>query len=104
MTSAVIVDAVRTPSGNGKPGWLLSEIDLAPLLSQVLTSLIERTGIDPGLVDDVIGGCLGRAERSALETVACSCTAGTATCSNTPSHGPSSTRASRRSTAAPPKS
>ncbi|MET8948267.1 thiolase family protein [Streptomyces sp. NPDC004542] len=60
MTSAVIVDAVRTPSGRGKPGGQLSEIHPAALLSGVLRTLVERTGIDPGLVDDVIGGCVGQ--------------------------------------------
>lgn len=58
MTSAVIVDAVRTPSGKGKPGGGLSDIAPATLLAGVLESLIERTGIDPALVDDVIGGCV----------------------------------------------
>ncbi|WP_306361733.1 thiolase family protein [Nocardia sp. CC227C] len=58
MTSAVIVDAVRTPSGKGKPGGGLSEIAPATLLAGVLESLVERTGIDPALIDDVIGGCV----------------------------------------------
>ncbi|MCP9619060.1 thiolase family protein [Nocardia otitidiscaviarum] len=58
MTSAVIVDAVRTPSGKGKPGGGLSDIAPATLLAGVLESLVERTGIDPALIDDVIGGCV----------------------------------------------
>ncbi|WP_030609609.1 thiolase family protein [Streptomyces fulvoviolaceus] len=61
MTSAVIVDAVRTPSGRGKPGGQLSAIHPAALLSHTLRTLVDRTGIDPGLVDDVIGGCVGQA-------------------------------------------
>ncbi|WP_019926019.1 thiolase family protein [Nocardia sp. BMG111209] len=66
MTTAVIVDAVRTPSGRGKPGGQLSGIHPAALLSHVLTALVTRTGIDPGLVDDVIGGCVGQAGEQAL--------------------------------------
>ncbi|MBF6180647.1 thiolase family protein [Nocardia otitidiscaviarum] len=58
MTSAVIVDAVRTPSGKGKPDGGLSDIAPATLLAGVLESLVERTGIDPALIDDVIGGCV----------------------------------------------
>ena len=55
-TTAVIVDAVRTPLGrrNGKlKDW--HPVDLA---GETLKALQERTGIDPGLVDDVIMGCV----------------------------------------------
>ncbi|NNH69019.1 thiolase family protein [Nocardia uniformis] len=65
MTSAVIVDAVRTPSGKGKPGGGLSDIAPATLLAGVLENLIERTGLDPALVDDVIGGCVTQAGEQA---------------------------------------
>ncbi|WP_446222063.1 thiolase family protein [Nocardia sp. IBHARD005] len=58
MMSAVIVDVVRTPSGRGKPGGGLSSVHPATLLAGVLAELVERTGIDPALVDDVIGGCV----------------------------------------------
>ncbi|MFE2998590.1 thiolase family protein [Nocardia sp. NPDC059246] len=66
MTSAVIVDAVRTPSGKGKTGGGLSELHPATLLSGVLESLVERTGIDPALVDDVIGGCVTQSGEQAF--------------------------------------
>ncbi|NKQ53229.1 thiolase family protein [Amycolatopsis sp. K13G38] len=66
MPSAVIVDAIRTPSGKGKPGGQLSEVHPADLLSRVLRALVERTGLDPALVDDVIGGCVGQAGEQAL--------------------------------------
>ncbi|WP_278262001.1 thiolase family protein [Nocardia sp. AG03] len=56
--SAVIVDVVRTPSGRGKPGGGLSSVHPATLLAGVLAELVARTGIDPALVDDVIGGCV----------------------------------------------
>ncbi|WP_027929318.1 thiolase family protein [Amycolatopsis thermoflava] len=66
MTSAVIVDAVRTASGKGKPGGQLSGLHPAELLSQVLRQLVEHTGIDPGLIDDVIGGCVSQAGEQAI--------------------------------------
>jgi acetyl-CoA acyltransferase len=66
MTSAVIVDAVRTPSGKGKPGGQLSGVHPADLLSRVLRALVDRTGLDPALIDDVITGCVGQAGEQAL--------------------------------------
>jgi acetyl-CoA acetyltransferase family protein len=56
VTTAVIVDAIRTPLGkrNGKlKDW--HPVDLA---GEVLRALVDRTGIDPGLVDDVVMGCV----------------------------------------------
>jgi acetyl-CoA acetyltransferase family protein len=56
MPTAVIVDAVRTPLGkrNGRlKGW--HPVDLA---AEVLGALQERTGVDPGIVDDVVLGCV----------------------------------------------
>ncbi|UGT43784.1 thiolase family protein [Nocardia yamanashiensis] len=66
MTSAVIVDVVRTPSGKGKSGGGLSEVHPATLLSGVLSALVERTGIDPAMVDDVIGGCVTQSGEQAF--------------------------------------
>ena len=66
MTNAVIVDIVRTASGRGKPGGALSEVHPANLLATVLSALVDRTGIDPALVDDVIAGCVGQAGDQAL--------------------------------------
>ena len=60
MSTAVIIDAVRTPSGRGKPGGALSGFHPTDLLATVLASLVDRTGIDPALIDDVIGGCLSQ--------------------------------------------
>jgi acetyl-CoA acyltransferase len=57
-TEAVIVDVVRTPSGRGRPDGELSDIHPADLLASVLIELVNRTGIDPAVVDDVIGGCV----------------------------------------------
>ncbi|TFV81229.1 thiolase family protein [Blastococcus sp. CT_GayMR20] len=61
MPEAVIVDAVRSPMGRGKQGGALSTVHAVDLLSAVIRELVERTGIDPGTVDDVMVGCVGQA-------------------------------------------
>jgi acetyl-CoA acyltransferase len=61
MPEAVIVDVVRTPSGRGKPGGALSGVHPTDLLAGVLEALVTRNDLDPGLVDDVIGGCVSQA-------------------------------------------
>jgi acetyl-CoA acyltransferase len=66
MAIAVIVDAVRTPSGKGKMGGQLSGIHPALLLAQVLRALVDRHDLDPALVDDVIGGCVGQVGEQTL--------------------------------------
>ena len=66
MRSAVIVDAVRTASGKGKPGGALSGTHPVELLAAVLTALIERTGLDPARVDDVITGCVAQVGEQSL--------------------------------------
>ena len=56
MSTAVIVEAIRTPLGkrNGKlKDW--HPVDLA---AETLKALVDRTGIDPALVDDVVMGCV----------------------------------------------
>ena len=60
MTTAVIVDAIRTPSGRGKPGGQLSGYHPVDLLAGVLEALVDRSGLDPAQVDDVIAGCLSQ--------------------------------------------
>ncbi|QIK76687.1 acetyl-CoA C-acetyltransferase [Nocardioides piscis] len=55
MPEAFIVDAVRTPVG--KRGGSLAAMHSADLGAHVLSALVERTGVDAGLVDDVIMGC-----------------------------------------------
>src|SRR5690348_4498094 len=56
MPTAVIVDAVRTPLGrrNGK----LAGTHPVDLAAHTLRALVDRTGIDPALVEDVIMGCV----------------------------------------------
>ena len=55
MTQAYIIDAVRTPVGRKK--GKLADVHSADLGGHVLKALVERTGIDPGLVEDVVFGC-----------------------------------------------
>ncbi|MBK3572907.1 thiolase family protein [Streptomyces sp. MBT65] len=56
MPEAVIVDAVRTPIG--KRNGSLAAVHAADLSAHVLTALVERTGVDPGTIDDVMWGCV----------------------------------------------
>jgi acetyl-CoA acyltransferase len=58
MRDAVIVEAVRTPTGKRNGG--LSGIHSADLSAHVLRALVERTGLDPALVDDVVWGCVSQ--------------------------------------------
>jgi len=55
---AVIVEAVRSPVGKRNGG--LSSVHPADLSASVLEALVERTGIDPSLVDDVVWGCVSQ--------------------------------------------
>ncbi len=58
---AVIVEAIRTPVGVGKPGkGDLDGIHPVDLSAMVLRGLMERTGIDPAVVDDVVWGCVSQ--------------------------------------------
>ncbi|ORB28113.1 thiolase family protein [Mycolicibacterium parafortuitum] len=65
MAEAVIVEAVRSPVG--KRNGALSGIHPAELSAQVLNGLVERAGVDPALVDDVIWGCVMQAGEQALD-------------------------------------
>ena len=56
MAEAYIVDAVRTPVG--KKGGGLAAVHPADLGAHVITGLVDRTGIDPAAVEDVIFGCV----------------------------------------------
>lgn len=55
MREVVIIDAVRSPIGRYNGG--LASVRPDDLLGYVLKGLIDRTGIDPGLIDDVYAGC-----------------------------------------------
>ncbi|MFE9321567.1 MULTISPECIES: thiolase family protein [unclassified Nocardia] len=56
MRDAVIVEAVRTPIGKGKPNGALHNVNAVDLLAHSLRAVVDRSGIDPALIDDVIGG------------------------------------------------
>ena len=66
MREAVIVEAVRTPIGKGKPGGALSGWHPTDLLAETLSALLDRAGIEPGEVEDVITGCVMQAGEHAL--------------------------------------
>ncbi|WP_422745434.1 thiolase family protein [Mycobacterium sp. WMMD1722] len=65
MAEAVIVEAVRSPVGKRNGG--LSGVHPAELSAQVLNGLVQRAGVDPALVDDVIWGCVMQAGEQALD-------------------------------------
>lgn len=58
MSDVVIIDAVRSPIGRRKGG--LAGVHPGELLSNVLSALVERTGIDPSEVGQVVGGCVSQ--------------------------------------------
>jgi acetyl-CoA acetyltransferase family protein len=60
MPTAVIVDAIRTPMGRGKPGGSLSEVHPTDLMATVLTAIVQRNRLDPGEVDDIVVGCVSQ--------------------------------------------
>ena len=63
MSQPVIVEAVRSPIGK-RNGWL-SGFHAAVLLGTVQTELVKRAGIDPGEVEQVVGGCVTQAGEQA---------------------------------------
>ena len=65
MRDAVIVQAVRTPVGKRNGG--LCGVQPADLSAHVLTALVERSGIEPALVEDVIWGCVGQVGEQAAD-------------------------------------
>jgi len=58
MTDAFVVGAVRSPVG--RRGGGLSGVHPADLGAAVLRALVERTGVDPAEIDDVLWGCVGQ--------------------------------------------
>ncbi|MER7084112.1 thiolase family protein, partial [Saccharopolyspora kobensis] len=63
MRDAVIVEAVRTPVG--KRNGALAGIHPADLSARVLNALVERAGVEPADVDDVVWGCVSQAGEQA---------------------------------------
>ncbi|QTX05352.1 thiolase family protein [Agromyces archimandritae] len=65
---AVIVDVVRTPVGRGKPGGRLSGIHPVDLFAGALDALVNRSDLDPALIDDVYGGCVSQVGEQSYNT------------------------------------
>ena len=66
MPTAVIVDVVRTPSGRGKPGGVLSGVHPVDLAAGVLRSVLERNGLESRQIDDVLMGCVSQVADQAM--------------------------------------
>ena len=66
MADVVIVEAVRTPVG--RRNGALSSVHPADLLGTALTALVERSGIDPGVVEQVVGGCVSQVGEQSFNT------------------------------------
>ena len=58
MSEVFILSAVRTPVGVGKPGGALSPFAPVDLTAKVMKSALDRAGIPPDLIEDVIWGCV----------------------------------------------
>ena len=65
MAEAYIVDAVRT--AGGRKGGALKDWHPADMAAQVLNALVDRTGVDPAAIDDVVMGCVGQAGEQAFQ-------------------------------------
>ena len=64
MTNIVIVDAVRTPIGKRNGG--LSTLHPAQVLGTVQKALVDRTGIDPAEIGQVVTGCVSQVGEQAF--------------------------------------
>ncbi|MDQ1704052.1 MAG: acetyl-CoA acyltransferase, partial [Frankiaceae bacterium] len=64
MRDAVIVDAVRTPVGRRNGAY--KDVHPVDLSAHILGALVERTGIDPAVVEDVIWGTVSQVGEQAL--------------------------------------
>ncbi len=65
MPTAYIVDAVRT--AGGKRGGRLAGVHPVDLLAKSLDAIVDRSGIDPGAIDDVVTGCVSQAGEQAMQ-------------------------------------
>ena len=63
MAQPVIVEAVRTPIGK-RNGWMAG-FHAAELLGNVQVELVKRAGVDPGDVEQIVGGCVTQAGEQA---------------------------------------
>ncbi|NML08519.1 acetyl-CoA C-acetyltransferase [Sphingomonas sp. G-3-2-10] len=60
MAEAYIVESVRTAGGRARKGGLIG-VHPADLGATILNALVDRTGVDPAAIDDVIVGCVSQA-------------------------------------------
>jgi acetyl-CoA C-acetyltransferase len=58
MSEAFIITAVRTPLGIGKPKGALAPIHPVHLTARVLNEILRRAGLEAGVIEDVIWGCV----------------------------------------------
>lgn len=65
-SEAVIVDVIRTPVGRGKPGGSLSGVHPVDLAAGMLQSILERSGLESGQIDDVLLGCVSQVGDQAM--------------------------------------
>src|SRR3546814_18422561 len=65
MTTAYVVDAVR--SAGGRRGGRLAGVHPVDLAAASLDALVERSGIDPAAIDDVIMGCVSQGGEQAMQ-------------------------------------
>lgn len=65
MATAYIVDAVRT--AGGKRGGRLAGVHPVDLLAHSLDAVLDRSGIDPAAIDDVVTGCVSQAGEQAMQ-------------------------------------
>jgi acetyl-CoA C-acetyltransferase len=66
MSEVVIVEAVRTPVG--RRNGALSTVHPADLLGSALTALVERSGVDPAAIEQVVGGCVSQVGEQSFNT------------------------------------
>ena len=57
MREAVIVSAVRSPVGRGRKDGSLATVHPADLSATVMRAAVDRAGVDPAILDDVLWGC-----------------------------------------------
>jgi acetyl-CoA C-acetyltransferase len=67
MGHPVIIEAVRTPLGRRR-GWLAG-VHPAVLLGHAMTQVLQRAGLDPAEVEQVIGGCVTQAGEQSNDMV-----------------------------------
>ncbi len=65
MTTAYIVEAVRT--AGGRRGGRLAGVHPVDLLAKSLDAIVDRSGLDPAAVEDVITGCVSQAGEQAMQ-------------------------------------